>query len=77
MAGASWAFDGMTLEIDWGRYGQYVLKQTQGNELAGGARKDLSNWRKASFKRAFSPTEERLIAGDHGTKEEAPEVEMA
>ena len=62
-ADARWAFsaESQALEIDWGKYGQYVLK-VQGSELVGGARGNESDWRKASFKRAFTPQEE-LISG--------------
>ena len=62
-ADARWAFsaESQTLEIDWGKYGQYVLK-VQGSELVGGVRGNESDWRKASFKRAFTPQEE-LISG--------------
>ena len=62
-AAATWAFSAetQTLEIDWGKYGQYVLK-VQGSELVGGVRGNESDWRKASFKRAFTPQEE-LVSG--------------
>ncbi len=56
-ADAKWAFNGTVVEIDWGKYGQYVL-QPQGSELVGSSRGNPTDWRKASFKRAFTPMEE-------------------
>ena len=62
-AQATWAYspETTTLEIDWGKYGQYVLR-VQGDELVGGVRGNEADWRKASFKRAFTPTE-ALVSG--------------
>eukprot|EP00320_Phaeocystis_rex_P006639 CAMPEP_0119061010 /NCGR_PEP_ID=MMETSP1178-20130426/4885_1 /TAXON_ID=33656 /ORGANISM="unid sp, Strain CCMP2000" /LENGTH=252 /DNA_ID=CAMNT_0007042175 /DNA_START=57 /DNA_END=815 /DNA_ORIENTATION=+ len=66
---ATWAFEPetMTLDIDWGKYGQYVLRFVNEGEgaqvsLAGSARGDESNWRKMHFVRPFSE-QEQLVSG--------------
>ena len=43
------------------QFGQYVLKVV-GSELVGGVRGNEADWRKATFKRAFTPQEE-LVSG--------------
>ena len=58
-AAARWSFDAGTLEIDWDRFGQYVL-QLEGDELVGSVKGKESSWRRARFKRAFTPQEELL-----------------
>ena len=58
-AAARWSFDAGTLEIDWDRFGQYVL-QLEGDELVGSVKGREASWRRARFKRAFTPQEELL-----------------
>lgn len=60
-APATWQFSGGTLAIDWGKYGEYVLRLS-GDALAGGARGNESDWRKMRFLRAFTPQEALVSA---------------
>ena len=67
---ATWAFEPltMTLAIEGGKYGEYVLrvagKRGEGAQLllTGGARGNESNWRKMRFVRPFTP-QEQLLSG--------------
>lgn len=62
---AKWGYnvESQTLDIDWGKFGQYVLV-VKGDELVGSVRgsQDEKDWRKASLKRAFTQQEELLSA---------------
>merc|ERR1712107_609023 len=62
---AKWGYDTetQTLDIDWGKFGQYQLV-VKGEELVGSVRgsTDEKDWRKATFKQAFTPEEELLSA---------------
>ena len=61
---ATWSFSTSTstLEIDWGKYGNYVLRK-QGEEFVGGVRGDEElHWRRMCFKRSFTP-QELLLSG--------------
>mmetsp|Transcript_12539 Transcript_12539/g.21028 ORF Transcript_12539/g.21028 Transcript_12539/m.21028 type:complete len:396 (+) Transcript_12539:185-1372(+) len=60
-AESTWTFDGATVEIDWGKFGNYVL-QPQGDQLVGSVRGKSSSWRKASFKREFTPEEVEAVS---------------
>ena len=58
---AKWSFNGTMLEIDWGKFGQYVLN-VEGEQLKGGVRGNPSDWRIATFKRAFTDAE-KILSG--------------
>ena len=61
---SAWSFSSSVLEIDWGTYGEFVLRrQGSGDELVGGVRGDEEfQWRKMTFKRSFTP-QEKLLCG--------------
>ena len=80
-AQAMWSFSTSTatLEIAWGKYGEFVLRK-QGDELVGGVRGDEeAQWRKMCFKSPFTP-EELLLSGSawmmHVGDEEPRRVEF-
>ena len=65
-AEASYAVEGDTVKVDWGKFGKYELRADGGNPkslvgaVAGSSNPD--DWRKANFVRAFTP-QEALLSG--------------
>ena len=58
---SSWAVEGPTLNIDFGKYGKYALEQQADGTLSGSAVGAPDNWRKMAFVRAFAPAELALF----------------
>ena len=59
---ASWQEADGDVQIDWGKYGKYVLRPQPDGSLAGSVVGTPDDWRKASLVREFTPAEELLSA---------------